>query len=62
MVRVTLLTIKPQQRPYPTDGSTHEQWKIGEGFMHLENMFLARFESVSNGSWQPEIWIVDPTM
>jgi len=28
--------------------------------MHLDNMFLARLESVSKGSFQPEIWIVNP--
>jgi len=44
------------------DASTHEQWRIGEGFMHLDNMFLAKLESVSKGSYQPEIWVVDPTM
>ena len=61
-MRVALLTIELQKSPYPTDGSVHQQWKVGEGFMHLENMFLVRLKSVSNGSWQPEIWIVDPTM
>lgn len=44
------------------DPSTSEQWKIGEGFMHLDNMFLAKLESVSKGSFQPEIWVVDPMM
>ena len=29
--------------------------------MHLDNMFLVRLESVSNGSWQPEIF-VDPVV
>ena len=55
------LTIEPQQRPYSVSESTPRQSKIGEGFMHLDNMFLVRFESVSTGSWQPEIWVVDPT-
>lgn len=44
------------------DGSTHKRWEIGEGFMKLENMFLVQLESVSKGSFQPEIWVVDPTM
>ena len=56
-LRLASLKIKPQQGPH---GST--PWKIGEGFMHLDNMYLARLESVSRGSWQPEIWLVDPTV
>jgi hypothetical protein len=44
------------------DPSTDEQWRIGEGYMTLDNMFLAKLESVSNGSYQPEIWVMDPTM
>jgi hypothetical protein len=43
------------------DGSTDKQWKIGEGFMGLDNMFLVRLVSVSTGSFQPEIWVADPT-
>ena len=43
------------------DESTDNKWKIGEGFMHLENMFLVRLVYVSKGSFQPEIWVVDPT-
>lgn len=59
---MVLLTIEPQHRPYSIGGFTPQQWKIGEGFMYLENMFLVRLESVSKGSWQPEIWVADPTM
>lgn len=40
------------------DGSIDQQWKIREGFMHLENMYLVRLLSVSTGSFQPEIWIL----
>ena len=40
------------------NGSTHRQWEIGEGFMQLENMFLVQLESVSCGSFQPEIWVM----
>ena len=42
------------------DGSIDQQWKIGEGFMRLENMYLIRLVSVSTGSFQPEIWILTP--
>jgi len=42
------------------NGST--PWKIGEGFMKFDNMFLVSFESVSRGSFQAEIWVVDPTV
>ena len=62
LVRLALLTTEPQQRPYAVDESTPKQWKIGEGFMHLDNMFLVRLVSVSNGSWQPEIWVADPAV
>jgi len=45
------------------DVSAGEQWKIGEGHvMHLENMFLAKLVSVTKGSFQPEIWVVDPKL
>jgi len=39
--------------------STDKRWKVGQGFMRLENMFLVRLVSVSKGSFQPEIWVVD---
>ena len=42
------------------DASTDEQWKIGEGFMRLDFMYLAKLESVSTASFQPEIWVFDP--
>ena len=57
-----VLKIEPQQEPYTIGESTPSKWKIGEGFMCLENMFLVRLDSVSKGSWQPEIWVMDPTM
>ncbi|KAF9644511.1 hypothetical protein BDM02DRAFT_3121808 [Thelephora ganbajun] len=44
------------------DHSIDKRWKIGEGFMHLENMFLVRLVSVSKGSFQPEIWVADTSM
>ena len=47
---------------YPMNESTDNKWKIGEGFMRLENMFLVRLVSVSKGSFQPEIWVVDSAM
>ena len=57
-----LLTTEPQPRPYSVGESTPLKWKIGKGFMRLENMFMVRLDSVSNGSWQPEVWVMDPTM
>ena len=30
--------------------------------MHIDHMFLVRLESVSKGSFQPEIWVEDTTM
>ena len=42
------------------DESFDQHWKIGEGFMRLENMYLVRLVPVSLGSFQPEIWIQTP--
>lgn len=39
------------------DATTNNPWKIGEGFMHLDNMYLSELESVSKGSFQPTIWV-----
>ena len=57
-----LLNLEPQQEPYTVGESTPRKWKIGEGFMRLENMFLVRLDSVSKGSWQPEIWVMNPAV
>jgi len=54
-----LLKSEPQ-KSHPIDTSTPERWKIGEGFMHLENMFLVRLNSSCLRALQPEIWVVDP--
>jgi len=56
IVRLALLKIELQQ-----GSNGFAPWKISEGFMHLDNMFLVRLESVSKGSWQPEIWVAGPT-
>ena len=40
------------------NGCIDQQWKIGEGFMDLEHMYLVHLVSVSTGSFQPEIWIL----
>ena len=60
--RLVLFKTEPQQKPYSISEPTLKRWKIGEGFMRLENMYLVRLDSVSKGSWQPEIWVVDPMM
>ena len=44
------------------DESTDQKWRIGEGFMHLENMYLVHLVSVSKGSFQPEIWVANTPM
>lgn len=36
-------------------------WRIGQGFMHIDNMFLVGLISVSRGSFQPEIWVAAPS-
>jgi len=30
--------------------------------MHIDNMFLVNLVSVSKGSFQPEIWVADPSV
>ena len=42
--------------------STDKRWKIGEGSMRLEAMYLVRLASVSKGSFQPEIWVMDTSV
>ncbi|KAF9643436.1 hypothetical protein BDM02DRAFT_3123468 [Thelephora ganbajun] len=44
------------------DPSVEDCWRIGRGFMHINNMFLVSLVSVSKGSFQPEIWIADPSV
>lgn len=43
------------------DGSVNDCWRIGQGFMHIDNMFLVSLVSVSRGSFQPEIWVAVPS-
>ena len=61
IVCLALLKSEPQIS-HSIDGSTPKQWEIGEGFMHLDNMSMVSFESVSKGSFQPVIYVVDPMM
>ena len=61
IVCLALLKSEPQ-RSHFIDGSTPKQWEIGEGFMHLDNMFMVSLESVSKGSFQPVIYVVDTKM
>ncbi|KAF9789778.1 hypothetical protein BJ322DRAFT_1105640 [Thelephora terrestris] len=42
------------------DGTVEDCWRVGHGFMHIDNMFLVSLESVSKGSFQPEIWVAAP--
>ena len=62
ITRLMLLIIELQQRPYPVYGCTPKEWIIGKGFIDLDDMFLVKFESVSDGSWQPEIWVKNSTI
>lgn len=47
---------------HPMDASTPQQWKIGEGYMKIQNVYLTGLESVSMGSYQPRFYVVDPTV
>lgn len=42
-------------------GSVGDRWRIGQGFMRIENMYLVSLMSVSKGSFQPEIWVAVPS-
>ena len=42
------------------DGSVEDFWRIGQGFMHIDNMYLVSLKSVSKGSFQPEIYVEVP--
>jgi len=44
------------------DASTDQRWKIGEGYMRMESLYLVRLVSVSKGSFQPEIWVMETAM
>lgn len=41
------------------DSPVDRRWEIGEGFMHLDNIYLAKLESVTKGSYQPLFYVVD---
>lgn len=51
---------KCTQRITP-DGSVEDRWRIGQGFMHIDNMYLVSLISVSKGSFQPEIYVEVPS-
>ena len=61
VVFLALLKSEPQGS-HSIDSSSPKQWEIGEGFMQLDNMFMISLESVSKGSFQPVIYVVDHTM
>lgn len=42
------------------DKHVDDYWKIGQGFMHIENMFLVNLKQCSKESFQPEIWVAPP--
>lgn len=50
------------QTSHVMDPSVDDRWRIGEGFMRLDNMFLAKLVHVSKGSFQAELWVVDNAM
>ena len=40
------------------ENSADNCWKIGEGYMRFENLYLVSLLAVSKGSFQPEIWVM----
>ena len=42
------------------DESVKERLRIGQGFMHIDNMYLVSLVWVSKGSFQPEIFVEVP--
>ena len=57
----SLVVHKHTQRITP-DGSVEDHWRIGQGFMHIDNMYLVSLTSVSKGSFQPEIYVEVPAV
>ena len=53
--------LNTKQASHAMDPSIDGRWKIGEGFMHLDNIFLAKLVHVSKGSFQAELWAMDRT-
>lgn len=45
----------------PPDRPVEDHWRIGQGFMHIDNMYLVSLVSVSKGSFQPEIYVDVPS-
>lgn len=41
-------------------GSPNGERLIDQGMMAFKNMYLAKLDCVSKGSFQPEIWVMDP--
>ena len=54
-----LVPHKRTQRITP-DGSAEDRFRIGQGFMHIDNMYLVSLAWVSKGSFQPEIFVEVP--
>jgi len=36
------------------------RWEVGKGAMVLRNMLLVQIYRISKGSWQPELWLMNP--
>jgi len=62
IARKLKLYLDTMRRSHVMDPSTDQRWEIGEGFMFLNNMYLSKLESVSVGSFQPQVWVVDPAV
>lgn len=45
---------------YIPDPAIEDRWRVGQGSMFIDNMYLVSLVSVSRGSFQPEIWIAAP--
>lgn len=51
---------KYTQRIAP-DESIEGCWRIGQGFMHIDNVYLVRLVWVSKGSFQPVLYVKVPS-
>ena len=43
------------------DRSVEDFWRVNQGFMHIDNMYLVSLISVSKGSFQPGIYVKVPS-
>lgn len=46
---------------YTPSGVEGENWRVGNGFIQFEHIYLLELRQVSKSSWQPVLAVVQPT-